>query len=67
MSDETPAKSLDCPDPITDWEGYCLYQEMFACQACDGVGEDLDDGEAWVCPRALSSEITPSIERSDRK
>lgn len=53
---------LICPNPHEDPEGFALYQEMIACTACDGLGEDVDDGEAWVCPRCEGSGVDPSYE-----
>lgn len=53
-----------CPDPHEDPEGYALYCEMTACTACDGVGEDVDDGETWVCPRCEGTGIDPSYDVS---
>lgn len=54
--------SDSCPDPMTDWEGYQLWCEMMACTACDGVGEDVDDGEAWTCERCDGTGIEPGCE-----
>lgn len=51
-----------CPDPMEDWEGYLLWCECFACTACDGIGEDCDDGEHWVCPRCEGTGIDPSAQ-----
>lgn len=50
-----------CPDPLGDPEGYALYQEMVACQLCDGLGEDWieDESQPWVCPRCGGTGIDP--------
>lgn len=69
MTDFNVDDQLVCPDPYEDPEGFFLYQEMISCVACDGVGEGVDDGEAWVCPRCNGSGVDPSYEgapNSDR-
>ena len=59
-----------CPDPMQDYEGYCLWCECHQCQACDGTGEvhrdnNVDDDLMRECPACGGSGIDPSYTGPD--
>lgn len=47
---------------MDDYYEYMLWSECNACTYCDGVGEDCDDGETWVCPHCEGAGIEPGAE-----
>ncbi len=57
---------MECPDPMADYEGYCLWCEMHACTTCDGTGEIDGDEDDFphTCQTCDGSGVDPSAVES---